>query len=98
MDVHDFVRDLVVNRLVRSGWITRAIFLDNTGIRKLDWTPLGIEKARQVRSLLVDLQFIDGRCESHKGGELDILVELLGDCTAIHGPGDSTNPEASLGR
>ena len=74
------------------------MFSDRDGIRRFDWTPLGIEKARQVRSLLVDLQFIDGRCESHRRGEFDILVELLGDCVAIHGPEGSNEPEAPLGR
>jgi hypothetical protein len=94
----DFVRDLVANRLVRAGWITGPVFFDHQGMHKLDWTPIGIEKARQVRALLIDLQFIDGRVESHRGGEFDVLVELLGDCVAIHGPGDSTEPEAPLGR
>jgi len=97
MDVRNFVRDLLVNRLVRAGWITGAIFDDHKGTRKLDWTPIGIEKSRQVRILLTELQFVDGRMESHRGGEFEILVDLLGDCTAIHGLGDSSGPEASLG-
>ena len=98
MEVEEFLRDMVVNRLARAGWITGALFLDHKGIRKLDWTPLGIQKAKEVRAILVELQFIDGRVEAHRRGEFDILVSLLGDCVSSHGHGDSTWPEASLGR
>ncbi|MGD1087093.1 MAG: hypothetical protein ABSA47_20340, partial [Verrucomicrobiota bacterium] len=51
----------------------------------IDWTPLGIERAKQVYSILTELQYAGVGFESHRVGEFDVLVELLGHCRSHHG-------------
>jgi hypothetical protein len=85
IEVSKRLRELVVDRMAKAGWIKSAVFVDSKGASSIDWTPLGIERARQVYSILTELGYARERFEGHRVGEFEILVELLGHCRSHYG-------------
>jgi hypothetical protein len=85
LEVSKHLRGLVVDRLAKAGWIKMAVFVDSKGASSIDWTPLGIKRAKQVYSILTELGYASERSEGHRVGEFEILVELLGHCRSHYG-------------
>jgi hypothetical protein len=75
----------MIDRLMAAGWITKAVVLDNKGIRSFEWTDFGKQRCRELHRMLVELGFRDGRAVTMRRGEYDILVDFTGDCIAHYG-------------
>jgi len=84
-EIHEARQNLVIERMMRAGWIRKATVIDTQGIRSFDWTPVGIDRSREIHTMLVELGFRDERSVACRNGDLDILVEFTGDCVAHYG-------------
>jgi hypothetical protein len=87
IEIQRAMEQAIIERLALSGWLESAMVLDDRGIRSLRWTPLGVQRCRELHQMLVELGFCDGRRVSHRVGDYDILVDLIGDCIAHNGLG-----------
>jgi len=82
---HEAMEQGVIDRMMAAGWIRKATIIRNKGMRAFEWTALGIDRSREIHSMLVELGFREGRTVSHRNGEYDILVEFTGDCISDYG-------------
>lgn len=74
------VAELVIQRLHAAGWTSNIpAAKGNTSANQinLDWTRLGREKAKELRTLLGELGYFP-ESNGRKVGELELLCGLLG--------------------
>ncbi|HZR19592.1 MAG TPA: hypothetical protein VFE51_20070 [Verrucomicrobiae bacterium] len=83
------VREALIKRLVRSGWITGAKVLKddlkpNTLSYQINYTPEGKLKMNQLALLFHELGLIEGAHWGQEGGELEALLIISRDQLRYH--------------
>jgi hypothetical protein len=78
------VRQHVIDRLIKNGWITKAVVVEVSPTRTaftIDWTPEGIVKMRLLYALYDELGYQGGFIS----GEFQILCQFSRECIRKHG-------------